>query len=144
MDTETNSTLGKVIVVLGEAEWAAIQTVHVAESVAFECWCAANAIADQKVSNTHRHAIRFDIDRITATPWKASFESIPKRETNAMREYLARYVLGNSLPMRCFSRIRALGTADAFAILLGRPKISFYRTVCVCFVFSWPPMLAVV
>lgn len=37
VDTETNSTLGKVVVVFGEAEWAAIQTVHVADSVAFEC-----------------------------------------------------------------------------------------------------------
>jgi hypothetical protein len=36
-DTETNITLGKVVVVLGEDEWAAMQTVHVAESVAFEC-----------------------------------------------------------------------------------------------------------
>jgi hypothetical protein len=68
VDTETNITFGKMIVALGEAEWAAIQTVHVADSVAFECWCAANAIADQKVSNMHRHAIRFDIDRMTATP----------------------------------------------------------------------------
>jgi hypothetical protein len=113
---------------LGEAEWAATQTVHFADSVAFECWCAANAIADQNVSNRHTNAILFEIDRITATPWKASFESIPKRETNAMREYLARYVLGDSLRMRCFSRIRALGTADAFAILLVRTKTSFCCT----------------
>jgi hypothetical protein len=28
----------------------------------------ANEIADHKVSNTHRHAIRFDIDRMKATP----------------------------------------------------------------------------
>jgi hypothetical protein len=37
IDTETIITIGKMVVVLGEAEWAAIQTVHVAESVAFEC-----------------------------------------------------------------------------------------------------------
>jgi len=36
-DTETNITLGKGLVVLGEAEWAAMQTVHVADSVALEC-----------------------------------------------------------------------------------------------------------
>ena len=70
VETETNSTLGKLIVVGGEAEWAAIQTVHVADSVALECWCVANAIADQRVSNTHIHAIRFVIDRMTATRCK--------------------------------------------------------------------------
>jgi hypothetical protein len=37
VDTETNITVGKVVAVLGEAEWAAIHTVHVADSVAFEC-----------------------------------------------------------------------------------------------------------
>jgi hypothetical protein len=68
VETETNTTLGKVVAACGEAEWAAIQTVHVADSVVFECWCVANAIADQKVSTTHRHAIRLDIDRMTATP----------------------------------------------------------------------------
>jgi len=36
-DTEANITLGKGLAVLGEAEWAAIQTVQVAESVALEC-----------------------------------------------------------------------------------------------------------
>lgn len=65
VDTETNVTLGKATGALGEAEWAVIQTVHVADSEALECRCAANAIADQKVSNKQRHAIRFDIDRMT-------------------------------------------------------------------------------
>jgi len=37
-DTETSLTLDKVVVMVsGEAEWAAIQTVHVAESSALEC-----------------------------------------------------------------------------------------------------------
>jgi hypothetical protein len=37
-DTETNITLDKVVVVvLGEAEWAAIQTVQVDDSVAPQC-----------------------------------------------------------------------------------------------------------
>jgi hypothetical protein len=36
VDTETNITLGKLEVVLGEAEWAATQTEHFAASVAFE------------------------------------------------------------------------------------------------------------
>ena len=36
-DTPTKVTLTEVNVVLGEVEWAAIQTLHVADSVAFEC-----------------------------------------------------------------------------------------------------------
>jgi hypothetical protein len=67
-DTGTNVTFGNVVVVLGEAEWAAMQTVHVAESAEAECWCAANAIADQKVSNKHKHAILFDIGRMRLSP----------------------------------------------------------------------------
>ena len=35
--TETNITLDKMVAVCGEAEWAAIQTVHVDDSVALEC-----------------------------------------------------------------------------------------------------------
>jgi len=63
-DTETNVTFGNVAVVFGEAECAAMQTVHVAESAEVECWWVANAIADQKVSNKHKHAIVFDIGRM--------------------------------------------------------------------------------
>jgi hypothetical protein len=37
LETETNITLGKVVAVCGEAEWAAIQTVHVDDSVSLEC-----------------------------------------------------------------------------------------------------------
>jgi hypothetical protein len=85
VSTGRNITFGKVVAVLGEAEWAAIQTVHVAESAEVECWCAANAIADQKVSNTHKHAIFFDIDRMSAIPRETFVESIPKRQTNATR-----------------------------------------------------------
>jgi hypothetical protein len=70
VNTGTNITFGKVVGGLGEAEWATIQTVHSEDSVAFECWCAANAIADQKVSNVHKNAIRFDIDRMTPISWK--------------------------------------------------------------------------
>ena len=69
-DTGTNVTFGNVVVVLGEAEWAAMQTVHVAESAEAECWCAANAIADQKVSNKHKHAILLDIRRMRVSQRK--------------------------------------------------------------------------
>jgi hypothetical protein len=69
-DTATNVAFNRVEGAFGEAEWAAIQTVHFAASLAFECSCAANAIADQKVNNRHRHAIRFAIDRMTASPWR--------------------------------------------------------------------------
>jgi len=68
VDTATNSTLGKVVMVLGEAEWAAIQTVHFADSLAFECRCAANSIADQNASSRQSSAIFFDAKRTTATP----------------------------------------------------------------------------
>jgi len=70
VDKTTNVVGRGVGVVLGEAEWAAMQTVHVAESAEAECWCAANAIADQKVSNKHKHAILFDIGRMRVSPWK--------------------------------------------------------------------------
>jgi hypothetical protein len=36
-DTEANITLGNVLVVLGEAEWAATQTVQDDDSLALEC-----------------------------------------------------------------------------------------------------------
>jgi hypothetical protein len=37
VDEETNNTFGKVVVVWGEAEWAAMQIVHFASSAALEC-----------------------------------------------------------------------------------------------------------
>jgi hypothetical protein len=37
VETITNITVGNVLVVLGEAEWAAIQTVQDDDSVALEC-----------------------------------------------------------------------------------------------------------
>jgi hypothetical protein len=37
VDIETNITFGKFVAACGEAEWAATQTVQVADSVAFEC-----------------------------------------------------------------------------------------------------------
>ena len=47
-----------------------MQTVHVPESAEAECWCAANAIADQKVSNKHKHAILLDIRRMRVSQRK--------------------------------------------------------------------------
>jgi hypothetical protein len=44
-----------------------------------------NAIADQKVNTMHTNATVFEIDRITATPPVALFESISKQDTKAMR-----------------------------------------------------------
>lgn len=67
MAITTNVACAILHVTLGEADWAATQTVHFAASVALECWCVINAIADQNVSNTHTNAILFEIDRITAT-----------------------------------------------------------------------------
>jgi hypothetical protein len=37
VDTATNLAVSGAEVALGEAEWAAMQTVHFAVSVAFEC-----------------------------------------------------------------------------------------------------------
>ena len=68
VDTTTKVVGRGVEAAVGEAEWAATQTVHLADSVALECWCAANAIADKNVSNTHRNANRFEIDRMATSP----------------------------------------------------------------------------
>jgi hypothetical protein len=57
-----------VEVVLEEAECVAIQIVHFAASVAFEWRCTISAIAEQNISNKHRHATHFEIDRMRITP----------------------------------------------------------------------------
>jgi hypothetical protein len=68
VDTGTNVAFGRLEVALGEAECAAMQTVHFTDSLAFACWCIANANADQNVSTRHSQAMRFDIDRMSVTP----------------------------------------------------------------------------
>jgi hypothetical protein len=60
----TKIAFGRVEVTLGEAEWAATQTVHFAASVALEWLCAANATADKNISSKHSQAIGFEIDRM--------------------------------------------------------------------------------
>ena len=57
---------GRVETALGEAEWAATQTVHLAASDALEWWCAASATADQTVSSRHSSATFFEIERMLA------------------------------------------------------------------------------
>jgi len=54
--------------VLGADECAAMQTVHFAESIALEWWCAISAIAEPKVSNRHSSATAFNRDRKKSTP----------------------------------------------------------------------------
>ena len=71
--TTTNVTRVSVEGALGDADWVAAQTEHFADSIALECSCAAAAIADQNVSKTNRHAIRFEIDLITANPMNLMF-----------------------------------------------------------------------
>jgi len=66
MNIETDVTFDGAEAALGAAEWAAIQTVHFADSTALRWWCETNAIADQNVSNTHSHATCLDHDRIMA------------------------------------------------------------------------------
>jgi hypothetical protein len=62
--TATNVAFGKLDVALGEAEWAAMQTLHFAASVALEWWCATKATADNNVSSRHINTIDFEIDRM--------------------------------------------------------------------------------
>jgi tetrahydromethanopterin S-methyltransferase subunit H len=80
--TGTNVASGSVEVVLGEAEWAATQTVHFAASVALEWLCATNSTADIKVNSRHIQAIDLEIDRMI---WNSLLESTPKREADAIR-----------------------------------------------------------
>jgi hypothetical protein len=67
VETETNVTFGKSEGTLGDAEWAATQTVHLAASIALEWWWATNANADQIVSIRQTSATRLDHNRILAT-----------------------------------------------------------------------------
>jgi hypothetical protein len=62
--TGTNVASGSVEVVLGEAEWAATQTVHFAASVALEWLWVTNSTADIKVNSRHTQAIDLEIDRM--------------------------------------------------------------------------------
>jgi hypothetical protein len=66
--TTTNVACTTTDGVWGDADWAATQTVHLAASVASECLCAANAMADQKVSKRHTNAMLLEIDRNSVTP----------------------------------------------------------------------------
>lgn len=59
-----NVDFGLVEMSLGDAEWAATQTLHFVASVALEWWCVANATADHVVSSRQSHAILFEIDRM--------------------------------------------------------------------------------
>jgi len=81
--TGTKVVFGSTEVVLGEAEWAATQTVHFAASAALEWWCATNATADNNVSNRHIKAIDFEIDRMQANLQQLN-ESTPKQEADAI------------------------------------------------------------
>jgi hypothetical protein len=60
-----NVAFSRVEVSLGEAEWAAIQTVHFAASVALEWLWAANATVDQKVTSRQKTATFLENDRIS-------------------------------------------------------------------------------
>jgi hypothetical protein len=68
MDTWTRDSFSGTVVAVGDAEWAVMQTVHFTASVLLEWWCATMATADQQISSRHRHAIRFENDRIHNYP----------------------------------------------------------------------------
>jgi hypothetical protein len=64
VDRQTEVAFGRLEVALGAAECAAMQTEHFNASVALEWWCATTATADHSVSNRHKNAIRFQINRM--------------------------------------------------------------------------------
>jgi len=74
--TRRNTGLGVGEALVGDADCAATQTWHVLDSSWLECWCNANAIADQIVSNSESHAIRLMIDCMEA--WSPMLESTTK------------------------------------------------------------------
>ena len=119
MGAETNCTFGTITEAAGEAECAAIQTVQAAESVEFACRCVTNSIADKNASNTHRHAIHFDIDRMTATPWKLHLNLYKIR--NERNDILpSRVYIRHFYKCKASQQFEIVGTADARLILFGR------------------------
>jgi hypothetical protein len=52
----------------GDAEWATTQIEHCASSLALECWCVAEAYADNNIRNRQNPAIGFNTHRMMADP----------------------------------------------------------------------------
>jgi hypothetical protein len=75
---------------------------------------------------------------------EALVESIPKQETNAIREYLARYVFGISAKPNASQGFETVGTADTWLILIGRPNDLSGQYSSPVFCFYCSPVLVVV
>lgn len=83
--TGVKAVSGSVGTATGDAEWAATQTVHVAESSKLEWLWVAKAISDHNVSAKHSHATRFNVGRMYTLPTGRSFKSTLKSEFGARR-----------------------------------------------------------
>ena len=64
VNTRTNVVFSPVEIALGAVDCAATQTAHLEASIAFECWWAATARTDHKVSSRHDIATPFAINRM--------------------------------------------------------------------------------
>jgi hypothetical protein len=77
-------------------------------------------------------------------PMEAFFESIPKRQTNATREYLARYVLGTSATPMLHENSKLLvpQMLGRFCLAVPSDLSRLYSSPVFC--VYWPPVLVVV
>src|ERR1039457_1926841 len=77
-------------------------------------------------------------------PHGSFFESIPKRQTNATREYLARYVLGTSATPMLHENSRLLvpQMLGRFCLAVPSDLSRLYSSPVFC--VYWPPVLVVV
>jgi hypothetical protein len=83
--TGIKAVTGSFETATGDAEWAATQTVHVAESSKPEWLWVAKATSDSNVSAKQSHATRFDIDRMYTFYTEKCFESTLKLGPGASR-----------------------------------------------------------
>lgn len=113
--TARSVAFSRVEVALGEAEWAAMQTVHFAASVALEWLWATNATADQRVSSRQKNATFFENNRISIALLKTLLESTPKQEASATRGLT--------------QKLSALGWSKRS---LSCDKSSTQHVICVC------------
>ena len=64
VDSVTKIGSGSLQIAVGAAVLAVMQTVHFAESTAFEWWCAMIATTDHRVSSKQRYLTHFADNRI--------------------------------------------------------------------------------
>ena len=64
LTSRTETALGGLEAMTGEAVWATMQTVQVAASVELEWWCVAHVSADTNISTAQNDANHFQLGRI--------------------------------------------------------------------------------